>query len=315
MHLNPNSKKNDLQSTQHLLYKSKDKNNYPLKNTNTSIPIVGRKITVIVPDIHACISYIITRMESPSLCHKKDHLQIDVLSVKKLQLFLLSSTEEHCVHLESLFSKHTKYLLKICQQIIQSQRFKKASITLERVMKYVTKWLDSDPHFILTKYKLINQGVKTFNDQYYNTHQKSILSNTVTESDIYNNYSYTLCVNWEIEETSEILSKKIEFNIDNPKTGLKKTGFNIITNNNEIDDMNNDKMDYRSDNPTNNVYSKINHKNVQQEWTIHNSHYHLANFELQLKYDLEESYRTNDWKSTNSHNGELLIAYNDKVGK
>ena len=36
-----------------------------------------------------------------------------------------------------------------------------------------------------------NQGVKTADDQCHNTHQESILSNTVTENDIYNNYSYT----------------------------------------------------------------------------------------------------------------------------
>ena len=36
-----------------------------------------------------------------------------------------------------------------------------------------------------------NQGVKTANDQCHNTRQESILSNTVTESDIYNNYKYT----------------------------------------------------------------------------------------------------------------------------
>ena len=71
-----------------------------------------REITV--PDVHASVSYIVTRMESPSICHKNSHLQVDVLSVKKLRLFVLSSTEEHCIHLESLFSKHTKYLLKIC---------------------------------------------------------------------------------------------------------------------------------------------------------------------------------------------------------
>ena len=64
------------------------------------------------------------------------------------------------------------------------------------------KWLDSNPHTNLTKYitdhqehtnnnagkeknRLINQGVKTAHDQYYSTHQKSILLNTVTESDIY----------------------------------------------------------------------------------------------------------------------------------
>ena len=76
----------------------------------------------------------------------------------------------------------------------------------------MTKWFDSNPHISLTKYntdrqehtnneidkkryKLINQGVKTTNDQYYITHQESILSNTITESDIYNNYSYTSYVN------------------------------------------------------------------------------------------------------------------------
>ena len=73
-------------------------------------------------------------------------------------------------------------------------------------------------------------------------------------------------------------------------------------------------MDCHSDNPTNDVYSNINHKNVQQERTIYNSLYHLADSKLQLKYDLEESYRTNDWKSTNSHKGELVIAYDTNAG-
>ena len=105
---------------------------------------------------------------------------------------------------------------------------------MERVLKNMTKWFNSDPHFIFTKYitdyqehsnigtdkdgcKLINQGVKITNDRYYNTHQKSILSNTVTESDIYDNYSYTSCVNWKIEKISETPSKKLEFNTNNPQ--------------------------------------------------------------------------------------------------
>ena len=239
---------NGLKTPRHLLYKSKDRNKYPLRNTSTlfliswkftkkqsgiirdvsipdrlphyglshrfelktdspSISDKGKRLLyglierllfiseITVPDVHACVSYIITRMELPSICLKNGQLQVDVLSVKKLWLFVLSSTEEHCVYLESLFSKHTKYLLKICQQIIQSGRFKKVSITLKRVLKNVTGWFDSDPYFILTKYKLINQGVKAFNDRYYNTQQKSILSNTVTESDIYDNYSYKSCMN------------------------------------------------------------------------------------------------------------------------
>ena len=88
---------------------------------------------------------------------------------------------------------------------------------------------------------MINQGLKTFSEQYSNTHQISILSNTVTDN-IYNNCNYTSCVNWEIKKTSETPSKK-EFYIDNLETSLKKTDFNIITNNNEINDMNDDNRD------------------------------------------------------------------------
>ena len=39
----------------------------------------------------------------------------------------------------------------------------------------------------IEKKKLINQGVKTTDAYYYNTDQESILSNIVTESNIYNN--------------------------------------------------------------------------------------------------------------------------------
>ena len=113
------------------------------------------------------------------------------------------------------------------------------------------------------RYKLIDQGVKTTNNQYYVKHQKSVLLNTVTESDIYDNYSYTSCVNLEIEKTPETPLKKLEFNINKPEIGLKKKYFNIITNSNEIDDMNNNKMVYPSNNLTNDVYSDTYHQNVQ----------------------------------------------------
>ena len=33
-----------------------------------------------------------------------------------------------------------------------------------------------------------------------------------------------------------------------------------------------------------------------------------------MNYALEELYRTDDWKSTNRHKGELVIAYNNEVG-
>ena len=65
------------------------------------------------PDVHACVSYIITRIELPTICHKDRHLNVDVLFMKKIRLFVLSSAKDQCVHLESMFSKHTKYLLNI----------------------------------------------------------------------------------------------------------------------------------------------------------------------------------------------------------
>ena len=39
---------------------------------------------ITAPDVHDCVSYIITRMESPTICHKNGHLQVDVLLVKKI---------------------------------------------------------------------------------------------------------------------------------------------------------------------------------------------------------------------------------------
>ena len=105
--------------------------------------------------------------------------------------------------------------------------------------------------------------------------------------------SYTSYVNWEIEKTPETPSKKLEFNINKPKAGLKKIDFNIITNNDEINDMNNDKMVCPNANLTNDVYNNTNHQNVQQEQTTHNSLYTLANYKLQLSSDLEDPIEVN----------------------
>ena len=118
-----------------------------------------------------------------------------------------------------------------------------------------------------------NQGVKTADNQCHNIHQESSLSNTVTESDIYDSYSYsysyTSCINWEIEKTPKTHSKKIEFNIDKPETGLKKIDFNIITNNDEINDMNDNEMVHPSDDLADDMYNNINHQTAQHKQTDH----------------------------------------------
>ena len=69
----------------------------------------------------------------------------------------------------------------------------------------------------------------------------------------------------------------LEFNIDKPETGLKKIDFNIIINNNEIDDINGNTMVHLIDDLTDDVYNNIDYHNVQQEHTNHNSLYILAN--------------------------------------
>ena len=61
---------------------------------------------------------------------------------------------------------------------------------------YVTNsQVDTTNNTRKTMNELINQGVNIDGVQCYNTHQESVLSDLLTESDIYNNYSYTLCVN------------------------------------------------------------------------------------------------------------------------
>ena len=116
--------------------------------------------------------------------------------------------------------------------------------------------------------------MKTANDYYYNTHQEVILSNTVTESDIYTNYSSTSYVNWKIEKTPKTHLKKLEFSIDRPEIGLKKIDFDIIANNDEIDDMNDDKIVYPSDNLTNDMYNNIDYQNV---WAGYTQFQHFQN--------------------------------------
>ena len=114
---------------------------------------------------------------------------------------------------------------------------------------------------------MINQGVKTDSVQYYKTHQELVISNLVTESDIYDNYSYTSCVKWGIEKIPETHPKKLEFNINKAEIGLMKIDFNINVNDNEIDDMNNKEVLHPSDDLTNDNYNNIEDHEIQHEWT------------------------------------------------
>ena len=96
-----------------------------------------------------------------------------------------------------------------------------------------------------------------------------------TESDIYNNYSYTSCTNQEIEKTPETHPKKLEFNINKPETGLNKIDFNITFNDNEIDDINDNKVVHPSDDLGDDDYINIKDHEIQEEQTNRNSFYTL----------------------------------------
>ena len=93
------------------------------------------------PDVLACVSYIITRMELATNYHKDGHLNVDVLFVKKIRLFILSFVENRHMEFELLFSKHTMYLLNIIQQIIQSRRFKTILTIFGAVSKSMKEWI------------------------------------------------------------------------------------------------------------------------------------------------------------------------------
>ena len=109
------------------------------------------------PDVHACTLYIITRMELPTNCHKDAHLDLDALFVKKILMFMLSSTEDQNSHVEILFYEHKNYVLIILQQIIQLRRLKKVYTVFKVVLKNMIKWLDSSLHTNLTKYITYHQ--------------------------------------------------------------------------------------------------------------------------------------------------------------
>ena len=119
----------------------------------------------------------------------------------------------------------------------------------------------------------------------------------VPESNIHDNYSYSSCVDWEIEKTPEAHPKKLEFNIDKPETGLKKIDFNIIVNNNEIDDMNNEAIVHPNDDLANDNYSNIEDPEIQQKQTNRNIFYTLFNNKLQSSSYLEDPNKTDDCKS------------------
>ena len=113
-----------------------------------------RKITR--PNTQDCVTALLKTMELPINYHKNRNLNTDLLFMKEIQMFVLSSTEEWYTHFETLFYEQRNYILIIFQQIIQSRRFKKLSTVLKGL-------LNISLHIDLTKY-ITDQQEHTTND-------------------------------------------------------------------------------------------------------------------------------------------------------
>ena len=150
--------------------------------------------------------------------------------------------------------------------------------------------------------------------QYYNIHHGSILSDLFTNGDIYDNDSYASYADWKIEKTPKINPKKLEFNINKPEIYLKAIEFNINVNNDEIDDMNDKEAVHPNDGLVDDNNNNIeDHEAQQEQIDRHNNFNTLVENKLQPSPQLEDQNETNDWKTTNKHEDELVIAYNNNT--
>ena len=91
-------------------------------------------------------------MKLPTNNHKDRHLNIDILFVKKIKMFVLSSIEDKCMHFETLFSKHNKYIIHKLQQFIQSQRLKNIFTVLEGAFKNMIDRISKNIYTDLIEY-------------------------------------------------------------------------------------------------------------------------------------------------------------------
>ena len=77
--------------------------------------------------VQDCVTSLITTMELPINHYKNGKSNTDILSMKKIQTFVLSSSEDRYTSFETLYYGHKNNILIILQQIIQSRRFMKVS--------------------------------------------------------------------------------------------------------------------------------------------------------------------------------------------
>ena len=234
------------------------------------------------PDIQTCVASLFTREEILENCYKDIHLDINLLFVIKIKILLMISRNGTFMYFKTLLSKNYTYIQNKLQQIIHSQRLKNIFTVVEGAFKNIVDWIHSNLHIDLTKYMtdsqvyisndliqlmndLIEQEVTSDDIQWYNIHHASILSDLSTYGDIYYNNSYSSYADWKIEKTSEINLKKLEFNINKPKTDLKKIELNINVKDNKIDDINNEEAFHPNDGLANDNNNNIEDHGAQHK--------------------------------------------------
>ena len=214
--------------------------------------------------------------------YKDIHLNIDLLSVNKMQILLTISWNLRFMHSKTLLSKHNKNVQNRLQQIVQSRRFKDVFTVVDWAFKNIVDWVRSNLYIDLTNCTvdlqvyitkdviqvvndIVKQEVTPDRIQFYQMFREAILSDLFTNSDLYDDNSYASYADWKIERKLETDLKKIEFNIDKPDIDLMKIEFNINVNDDEIDDMNNEEAVYLNDGLDDDNYTGIKDSVVQHE--------------------------------------------------
>ena len=115
------------------------------------------------PSVLDCVTSLLTTMELPMNYYKNRNLNTDMLSMKKIHMFVLSSPEDRYTHLKILYYGYKNNNFIILQQIIQSRRFMKVSAILKGVSKNMIQWLDISLPTDLTNYNNDHQEHTTNN--------------------------------------------------------------------------------------------------------------------------------------------------------
>ena len=77
----------------------------PIKDIELFYRLIGRLLftsKITRPSVQDCVTSLLTTMELPMNYHKNRNLNTDLLFMKKIWMFILSSTEDQYTHFETL---------------------------------------------------------------------------------------------------------------------------------------------------------------------------------------------------------------------